>query len=164
MFPQLREKWAADISPTKGSRHWHVNKNKNKKIKKEKQRRHWHCVSFWRSSCNQSLTYFNRQLRQRSHIWNIRRLFPNSINVAAQVDPNPMSCHPLHFGTQQMTLGPDFPMQKNLKEISFKLFWFTLLSRRNAFQGEIAQILFSVWAVLHQRDPCCANVPCKPEK
>ena len=68
-----------------------------------------------RSSSNQSLPYFNDRLWQRSHIWKIRRLFLNSITVLLH-KLILIRCHAilLHFGTQQITLGPQSPNAKKL--------------------------------------------------
>ena len=50
----------------------------------------------------------DQQLGQRSHIWNIRWLFPESISARAAPSWSLSNVMPLHYWPQQMTQSPRF--------------------------------------------------------
>ena len=69
----------------------------------------------------------------------------NHCSSCTRVDPDRMSCHPFAFwDTTNYSRSSISKCKKALKISHLKCFWLTLLLRRNAFQGQIAEILVSV--------------------
>ena len=121
----------------------------------QRSRQHWHGVSFWRrtskcsarvptSLCHISMTSSGKgRTFETFDGYSPTQSLPR---VAAQVDPNPMSCHPFALLDTTNDPWPPISQLQKIKCHALKILIssiLTLLLGRNAFHGQIAHLGFS---------------------